>query len=513
VLQSPGQNERPNVGSLYLFCVAILCGVTTPMNRRRFLSRSASVVAAAIARSSFAGELQSVASKTEITVTLDSTETLAVIPPDFMGLGYEISSVGRPDLLSARNGVYVQLVRSLGTQGVIRVGGNTSDYSSYAQNGEPLSSPEGKAGSIINEAVLRDLGTFLDATGWNLIWGLNLGNGTEENAIQEAKAVTAATKKHLLGFEIGNEPDLFPRRGGHRPPGYGYDDYLREYRRWRDALRKAIPEIVFAGPDVAVTTDWVTKFARDEGKDLHLLTHHYYREGQNPTSTIDKLLRSDPKLVPTLATLRAASESSRVPYRICETNSFSGGGRPGVSDTLAAALWVLDFMCTLASAGCAGVNMETGVNQRGFISSYSPIGDDEQGHYRAAPEYYGMLAFAQSGAGRMVKSTVDAGERNVKIFAIEPARDHLVLTLINKERSYDAMIVIDANAYKPLHSGSLVRLLGSSLESKSGVTLGGATVSSAGIWTPARSERVSGARGIFRVRVPAASAAVVTLRS
>src|SRR5580704_11546599 len=114
------------------------------MNRRRFLSQSARVVAAAIAHSSFAGELQSVASKTEITVTLDSTETLAVIPPDFMGLGYELSSVARPDLLSARNGVYVQLVRSLGTQGVIRVGGNTSDYSSYIQNGEPLSSPEGK---------------------------------------------------------------------------------------------------------------------------------------------------------------------------------------------------------------------------------------------------------------------------------------------------------------------------------------------------------------------------------
>ena len=130
--------------------------------------------------------------------------------------------------------------------------------------------------------------------------------------------------------------------------------------------------IPLAGPDVAGKTDWVTRFAADEGKDAVLLTHHYYREGQNPGSTIEKLLGVDPKLQTQLEQLRAASQSCGVPYRICEVNSFSGGGRPGVSDTLAAALWVLDYMFTLASNGCSGVNMETGVNQLGFISSYSP---------------------------------------------------------------------------------------------------------------------------------------------
>ena len=481
------------------------------MNRRRFLRQAAGLVQAAIAQSSFAGALQAVSNTPEVRVTLDPAQTLAVIPPDFMGLGYEISSVARPGLLSARNAVYVQLVRTLAKHGVIRVGGNTSDYASYSATGQPLSSPEGKAGSVVNDAVLRDLGTFLDATGWKLIWGLNLGNGTLENAIEEAKAVTAAAKRHLLGFEIGNEPDLFPRHEGHRHTGYGYDDYLREYRTYRDALRKAIPDIAFAGPDAAVATDWVTRFAIDEGKDIKLLTHHYYREGQNPTSTIDKLLHTDPKLAPILAKLEAASESSGVPYRICETNSFSGGGKPGVSDTLAAALWVLDFMFILASAGCAGVNMETGVNQRGFISSYSPIGDDEQGHYWAAPEYYGMLAFAQSGAGRMIGSTIDAGDRNIKAYATQPAKDRVVLTLINKEPSSDAIIVIDAGASAPFRRGSLVRLSGPSLESKSGVTLGGASVSPAGLWKPTRIEEVSRTRRRLQVRVPAASAAIVTL--
>jgi hypothetical protein len=483
------------------------------MNRRRFLRQAVGLVQAAVAQSSFGGALQAVSNTREVRVTLDPTQTLAVIPPDFMGLGYEISSVGRPGLFGARNAVYVQLVRTLAKHGVIRVGGNTSDYASYSATGQPLSSPEGKTGSVVNDAVLRDLGTFLDATGWKLIWGLNLGNGTQENAIEEAKAVTAASERHLLGFEIGNEPDLFPRHQGHRHTGYSYDDYLREYRAYRDALRKAIPDIVLAGPDAANATDWVTRFAIDEGKDIKLLTHHYYREGQNPSSTIDKLLHTDPKLSPILAKLEAASESSGVPYRICETNSFSGGGKPGVSDTLAAALWVLDFMFILASAGCAGVNMETGVNQLGFISSYSPIGDDEQGHYWAAPEYYGMLAFAQSGTGRIIGSTFDAGDRNIKAYATQPVEDRTVLTLINKGPSSDAIIVIDAGASAPFWKGSLVRLSGPLLENKSGVTLGGAGVSPAGLWKPTRIEEVSRTRSRLQVRVPAASAAIVTLHA
>ena len=483
------------------------------MKRRTFLTQAVGLGAAAIAQSHFARRLQAVSSEPEVRVRLDPAQTVAIIPSDFMGLGYEISSVARPGLLSAQNSIYVQLVRTLGARGVIRVGGNTSDYSSYSATGQPLSSPEGKAGSVVNDAVLRDLGSFLDATGWKLIWGLNLGNGTLENAVAEAKAVTAASKGNLLAFEIGNEPDLFPRHQGLRHTGYGYHEYLREYHVYRDALRKAIPNIAFAGPDVAGATDWVARFAVDEGKDIKLLTHHYYREGQNPTSSIDKLLHTDPKLAPILEKLRTASESSGVPYRICETNSFSGGGKPGVSDTTAAALWVLDFMFVLASAGCSGVNMETGVNQRGFVSSYSPIGDDEQGHYWAAPEYYGMLAFAQSGAGRMIGSSCDAGDRNIKAYATQPAKDRIVLALINKEPDSDAIMVIDAGASAPapFGKGSLVRLSGPSLEDKSGVNLGGASLSPAGLWKPTQTEEVSRTRDKWQVRVPAASAAIVTL--
>jgi hypothetical protein len=480
------------------------------MKRREFLSGAAAVAGSAAVgrRLAWAGPSTETA---QARLVLDPTRTVAMIPPDFMGLGYEISSVSRPGLLTRENPAYVQLVRTLGPRGIIRIGGNTSDYSRYSPTAPAVSSPENGPPSVVNDAVLRDLGTFLEATGWKLIWGFNLGRGTKQEAIDEARAALAATRPNLLAFEIGNEPDLFAHREIHRKQGYGYADFLREYREYRDALRKEFPGIPFAGPDAAIATAWVSDFARDEGKDIKLLTHHYYREGQNPTSSIDKLLHPDPKLAPMLAQLSAASKSCGVPYRICETNSFSGGGKPGVSDAFAASLWVLSFMYTLASAGCGGVNMETGVNQLGFISSYSPIGDDEHGHYTAAPECYGMLAFAQGGKGRVLACQIETGGRNLEAYATQPTNDRVAVTLIYKESGPDVLVSVEgAGAFK---KGSMLRLSGPSLESKTGVMWGGAEVAASGEWHPAQAEEFKVEGGKMAVRVPGASAAVVTLRA
>ena len=132
------------------------------------------------------------------------------------------------------------------------------------------------------------------------------------------------------------------------------------------------------GPDVIVHADWLEQFAATEAADIKLLTYHFYAEGppDNPASTIENLMKPNAILPGLLGRLEAVSRSSRVPYRICETNSCFGGGKPGVSDTMAAALWGLDFMFTLAQFNAAGVNMETGVNHLGFLSYYTPITAD-----------------------------------------------------------------------------------------------------------------------------------------
>jgi len=475
------------------------------MNRRGFLANS--LRAASVLASSRTVSAQNEGDPTA-SVTIHTGRSGFQISPDFMGLGYEISSVARPGLLHPANRVYLQLVRTLGARGVIRVGGNTSDYATYSPTGNAVSAP---TGTVVNDAVLDDLGGFLEASGWNLIWGLNLGTGTKAGAVAEANAVLASAGDRLLAFEVGNEPDLF-EYAQLRKPGYGYEDWLAEYRLYKAALHGSNSVISLAGPDAAIVTDWVSSFAAEEGKDAVLLTHHYYRENQNPTSTIDKLLSVDPNLQPKLAQLHAASQSCGVPYRICEVNSFSGGGKPGVSDAFASALWVLDYMFTVAAAGCSGVNMETGVNQLGFISFYSPIGDDEQGHYSAKPEYYGMLAFSRAARGDLLDLDLETTSPNLKAYATRPNPKTVLLAVINKE-SQPLSVLAGTSGPIQTHMASVLRLEGPALDAKSGITLGGAEVTPTGTWHPARVERVPVRNAKVRVELRAASAAIIEIQA
>jgi hypothetical protein len=330
-----------------------------------------------------------------------------------------------------------------------------------------------------------------------------------ENAVAEAVAVTEAVGDRLLAFEIGNEPDLFA--GIHRPGDYSYADYHDEFRRYKDAIRATLPDAAFAGPDVFVRTDWVDEFAKSDAADLRLLTHHYYAQGppDDPASTIESLLSPNATLAELLRRLQFTSASSGLPYRICETNSCFGGGKPGVSDTMAAALWCLDFLFQIAQSDAAGVNIQTGVNQLGFLSWYSPIAVNSAGAYKAQPIFYALLAFSLSGPGELVRVITDRGSFNLTAYAVRLEDGSLWLTIANKEASRDASVRATCPGVTSVNA---VRLTAPSLTSTEGVQLGGSEVSSSGEWSPAAGEQVAVASGEFEIFIPAASAAIVELR-
>jgi hypothetical protein len=441
-----------------------------------------------------------------VRVQVQPQSRLGRIPADFMGLGYEVSSVSERGLFSASNRAYVQFIRTLSPAGVIRIGGNTSDYAAWSPNGPAVSSPKA---TVVDRRGIRDLGTFLRATGWRLIWGFNLGRGTVDEAVDQAVAVASSVGDRLLAFEVGNEPDLFP--GVHRPANYSYADYYSEYRRFKSAIRDKLPNAPFAGPDVIIHADWLEQIAATDAADLQLLTYHYYAEGppDNPTSTIEYLLKPNETLPGLLGRLEADSRSARVPYRICETNSCFGGGKPGVSDTMAAALWGLDFMFTLAQFNAAGVNMETGVNHLGFLSSYSPIGVNSERKFIATPLYYGMLAFALASRGERVKLDLDTAGWNITAYAVRSDDGDIRLTLVNKEAARDAQV---RAACPGIATASAVRLIAPSLSSKDGVLLGGSPVTNAGKWAPGPPQSVRIAGGEIEIDVPAACAVILHLQ-
>ena len=500
------------------------------MNRRQFIEGFVGLSGLSIGYPA-PGLAQPATTKT-IRVAIDTRRKQGRIPDDFTGLGYEISSVAMPGLLSDKNRAYVQLVRGLGANGVIRVGGITSDGASYAADAMASSAA---TSTVINAANLRELATFLDATGCRLIWGLNLGSGDMQNAAEEAVAVAAAVKDKLLAFEIGNEPDGFAGDAfyARRTKNYGYGDYLKEFRAYKAVIRSKLPDAPFAGPDVSWATDWVSRFAADEGSDLKLLTRHYYRAGANnpyldrligagpdisagqheeyearrKDNKVDLLIRQDTSIRGMLQQLSDAASRAHVPFRICEANSFYGGGQPGVSDAFVSALWVLDFMWTLAYGGAAGVNMQTGVNHLDFVSYYSAIRNDANGALSIGPEYYGMLAFSQAGKGERIALDYDAVGMNLAAYAALADHGHLMSTLINKDQSADADITITTG--QTFQKATVLRLKGLALNSADNVTLGGSEVGANGRWRPTEVESLHARGGTGEIHVPAASAAIV----
>jgi hypothetical protein len=439
-----------------------------------------------------------------VRVQVDSATVVTRIPEDFLGFGYETSAVAQLGFFSAKNARMINLYKNLGPHGLIRIGGNVSDHTRFVPEGTAAAKTEREV-TVINRANLSDLGDFARATGWRVMWGLNLGTGTKEEAVEEAVAVDRALGGMLQSFEIGNEVDLMRRYAK------DYDAYHAAYAEYKAAIRARLPDAVFSGPDAAGNLAFVERFVATQSADMKLITHHYYHSGaRNAKATMEYLLARDGAFDARLDRLRTLADDHHLAYRINELNSFSGGGKPGVSDTLGAALWCLDYMFDVAAHGGAGVNMETDINQLGFISFYSPIVHDPAGACSARPEYYAMLAFAMAGRSELLKVRVEKDEINLTAYATRSKDGSIDLTVINKDISRDATIECavppgckDVEAY---------RLNGPSVDAKTGVSFAGSAVADEGTWEPGKPQSAPVADGVARLSVPHASAAVLRCR-
>ena len=421
------------------------------------------------------------------------------VTPDFIGFGYEMSSPARPGLLSVGNSVYLQLVRQLGPRGTMRFGGIVADRTRYEPQGSPKMEPDDTV--LIRTAIIQ-AAAFLRATGWQAIWSVNFGTGTLENAITELRDVSALLGDRLMAVEIGNEVEAYSRgRQPHRPDGYSYEQYRSEYATWHTAIISAVPQLRFAAPDTAGSIDWVESMAADNAGTVQILTTHYYRAGQQNADP-EQLRVVDDRLRDKVQRLSAASAKSGLPWRICETNSYSGGGRPGLSDTLLGALWTLDYMLFLATHGCAGVNIETGINQLGFVSSYSPIQDDEQERNWAGAPYYGMLAARaalEESRDVLAVSLEDSAPTLTAYSFGETAAKPASVVIINRHAVDDARVDLGGLSKHLPHAA---RIAGSGKE----VTFQGSAVAPSGSWKPQRTAPMP--QQI--VAVPAMSAVVLT---
>ena len=176
-------------------------------------------------------------------------------------------------------------------------------------------------------------------------------------AADEAAYAWQVGQNSIIGFEVGNEPDLYSRNGL-RPTTYAYSDFRQEFTKYLQSIRGKVPNAPIAGPVTAYNYDWFSNFMKDEKTNLVLGTQHLYPLSASSTlkptdasyATIDKLLSASITLhtINSIQQFESIAKANNIPLRYAETNSASSGGKDGVSNAFASALWGTDYLFNLA---------------------------------------------------------------------------------------------------------------------------------------------------------------------
>ena len=344
------------------------------LTRRRFLATAAFTVAAA--RLHTQGQ-----SNARVALSIPNEALGPRMPMDFVGLSYEVQQLSDPSFFSARNGGLIREFKALSSTGVLRLGGNTSEFAywkpkpdfpepEHPRVREVAGEPKAQYYAVTVEAV-RNLAEFLQATGWTCVYGIGMGTNTPARAAEEAVYVAETLGDRLQYFQVGNEADLFDRHL-RDPKTWSAKTYLQEWLSLSRAIAARVSAAKFGMPDVAGTVAWLTDIA-DQWHSIQApphvttLTHHYYFGGPatNPEVNIPNLLKpaTMQKVQHTANIASAAASKMGARVRMTEGNTCYRGGKPDVSDVFAAALWSADYSLLLASNDYSGINLHGGTGK------------------------------------------------------------------------------------------------------------------------------------------------------
>lgn len=464
------------------------------------------------------------------------------VPKSFLGFSQELNlipfEVGFP--LGGVNEVTVGFYRALAKYGggapYLRIGGGSQD-DAWWNPGGVRPRPMGIRLDI-DEGFFAGVERLMDATDSKALIGLNLAIDDPQEAVAMARGARSQIRpKHLLGFEVGNEPYVFVERpigadaNGKtiftRPKTYDARQYLAEFEPYVRALRRLDPFISMTAG--AFTPETSSTFLRRVGSRLDEFAIHNYgvsgcKEKGKKLPTPEILLQEDIMTRGRDAVYKVTREPLKygIVPRVTETNTATCGGIYGVGDRHAAALWGVDWMFNLAAIGMRGVHFHnSSPAYRPFVAT-----QDEKGSIGfAAPLLYGMLMFAEATphGARLLPSTYLRSDpigknarANIKAWGSVDAKDKVVrVALLNKGSRKP--VTIDVTVPYARGGGRLKRLTAPSIRATGEqVRWGGQAFSSPtrtgkleGTERRQRVRRRKGSR--YRVVVPNGTAALLTV--
>ena len=266
----------------------------------------------------------------------------------------------------------------------VRFGGSLQDrtVSVFAGVPQPAAAPPSMLVLALNESVFDGLVNFADATGLDLVYGLNAAVGRQtaaggsaswdaENAL--APVVRAAARGFRIPVvELGNEVNVFncSKDGSAK---MSPAQLAAQYAITAATVRELLPGTRFWGSDSSITGDVVGQchdyfgddifgfnremFAQPGWSDLidAYSWHYYSQDSRNVTSTASLILSDEyqARLLNADSQSRALRDAAApgLPILLGETASFWAGGKANVSNRFASGFYYLPQLANLASRG------------------------------------------------------------------------------------------------------------------------------------------------------------------
>ncbi len=447
------------------------------------------------------------------------------VPGSYLGLSFEYW--GMP-LFERHLTAFARVLSLLHVPGdgplMLRVGGDSADRSLWDPGVRQLPQWVFR----LAPRWLESTNALLRRAAVRLILDLNLVTASPLRAAAWAQAAeTGLRRGSIAAFEIGNEPDIYDRRywlatitrAGQGPAvlptAISAQSYVGDFGAYARALGGFAPAVPLMGPAVANpirSRSWISLLAARARSRLGALTAHRYPysacygRASAVFPTIARVL-SERASAGTAQVVRPAAQIAHragLPFRMTELNSVTCGGRPGVSNSFATALWAPDALFELMRAGVDGVN----VHVRADTVNAAMI--PAAGGLRERPLLLGLILFDRTLAagGRLLSTTVQAPGAALKVWGVQTSRSQRRLLLINKgQRALRVRLRIPAAG-----TAKVERLLAPAVSATTGETLGGRWLGPDGRWRgrPTRERLQPGADG-YALAVPAASAALVSI--
>jgi len=470
-------------------------------------------------------------SPAQVTVSADAPQT--PVPRSFLGLSTEYWALPQwaDQMPLLERALSLVKVRGGGPL-ILRIGGDSADHSIW----DPTAAPMPPWAFTLAPVWLRQARALVRALGTRIILDLNLITDTPGAAAQWARAAQAALpRRSIVAFEVGNEPDIYSRAdwralvAGRRFDGRGpaapslphaltARDYVTDFRAYARALGQVAPHVTLAGPALANPIHhmpWVSALIDGAQRSLGLVTIHRYpytgclgRRDTRSYATFGRVLgpAASTGMAAALRPLIDAAHDAGIPLRLTELNSVNCGGRPGVSDAFATALWAPDALFALLRDGVDGVNLHVRADAVNAPFALGPQG------LQARPLLYGLVLFARALGPRArlvtlrshISRALDLGA-----WAVRVGGDTLHVVLIDKGRR-SARVALHLPATGRVY---VERLLAPSVRSPAGVTLGGREIGANGRWQGlAADQAVAPRNGRYVVNVRSMSAALLSLR-